>query len=256
MHRRLILATVLVATLAVTAGCVGTNLDDEALNEDISYTWSLEEDVDANITLTEGAPLQRGEFAAVYRVNQSEIELYHRELTRDRPLSIRGVAFQYSNGTVVSLDSDDVSIENRRTVITMPADAGKVAFTADRQTKQLRHLVPVGGTYRVTLPPDHRVADFLLSDVSPGGYTTERHGEQTTIVWEEIEPGTTILLHYYFERDRLLFWGLTGVLSVIGLAGYAYYSRQIKRLIKWRKEQGLDVDYDDDDRRRPPPGMG
>ncbi len=255
MHTRVGIATIAVFALALTAGCLGPQqIPDDELTADAEYNW--ETDVDAEITITESSWLGANEFKAVYQIdNRSQVELYQRGLSRDRPLRVQAVQFQYPNGTVVGADQLSITTEAERTIIELPADSGALAFTGTHPSKELQIEAYVEGSYRVILPPNHRTADFLLGDVVPGNYTVTELDSRVAVSWQSVDR--SLLVRYYAERDRMIFWGLVAGLSVIGLGGYLYFRREIARLMRWREQQGLDVDdeVDDDDRRRPPPGL-
>lgn len=252
MISRRVLATAAVLVLAVSAGCLGASISEEDLAADATYEW--ETDADAEITLVEGGLLERDEFKAVYRIdNRSQIELYQTGFTRDRPLQIRAVQFRYPNGTVVGHEAIGVETTQQRTIVDLPAEDGQLAFTANRRSQELSIPAYVDGSHRVALPPGHRVGDFLLSDVVPRGPETEVHDDVMYVTWDEVS--SRIVVRYYLDRDQTVFWTFVGLLSAAAVGVYVYYSRQIRRIVEWRAEQGLDLD-DDDDRKRPPPGMG
>ncbi len=253
MHRRQLLALIAVFALALTAGCLGNEIPEEDLATNATYDWETE--VDAEITIDDANWIGANEFQAVYQVsNQSTIEFYREGIARDRAMQIRAIKFQYPNGTVVDHEAMTVDTTEERTIVTLPATDGRFGMTATHSSKQLRLEPYVEGSYRLLLPPNHEAADFLLGDVVPSDYEVTTSGDRTIITWSEAE--STILVRYYAERDRLLFWGFLAGASLIGLVGYLYFRRQIAQLIGWREQQGLDIDEDyDDDDRRPPPGM-
>lgn len=240
-----------VVVLVFMAGCLGATVDDEALAAEQTYEWEL--DTDAEIRIEDSSLLTADEFTAVYRIdNQSSIELFRSGLSRDRPLEIRAVQFRYPNGTVVGAEALTVETDGDRTTVRFPADNGTFAFTSEYRNQEVLLEPYIDGSYRAVLPPGHDVTDFLLADVAPAGFERSVSGDRVVIEWEHVD--TTILLRYYATRDQLIFWGLVTGLAGVGLAGLVYFRREINRLERFRKEQGLDVDVDDD-RRRPPPGM-
>ncbi len=251
MERRHAIALVAVLALAATAGCVGTDIPEEELAANATYDW--ETNATATVTVIESGWIGTSDFEAVYQVeNRSEIALYRSSLARDRPLEVRSVKFRYPNGTVVGYEALDVETTRERTTVSFPATEGQFAFTATHRSKKLELEPYVEGSYRVILPPNHDVRDFLLGDVVPGTYELGSVDGQRTITWDDVEE--PVFVRYYATRDRVVFWGIFGVLGVIALGGYLYFRRQINQLVGWRERQGLDIDEDEDDRRRPPRG--
>lgn len=254
MNRRLLLATLAVALLAFTSGCVDDGLSDDQLDEDAEYNWSVQQDVYIDVS-NAGSLTSDAEFKAVYDVSgQDKIELYRSGVTSDRPLEISAVKFRRANGSFVNGSELSVEQTDDRTVIDPPSDDGKLAFTSETDPKELRLPAYVEGSYRVALPPDHSTEDFLLGHVSPrSGYRTERVDGRVHVVWSDVS--SPIHLKYYVDRDRYFFYGLVVSLGLVALGGYFYFNRQIRKLKERRKEHGLELDPDDDGK-RPPPGMG
>jgi len=256
MNRRLLLATVAVAVLAFTAGCVGGGgPDEERLDEDATYNWSAQQDVFIDVS-NAGSITSDAEFKAVYDVSgRDELELYRSGITSDRPLRISAIKFRSENGTYTNGTDLNVEHSDDRTVVDLPSEDGKLAFTSETDTKELRLPAYIEGSYRVALPPDHSTQDFLLGHVSPrSGYRVETVGDRNHIVWSDVSG--PIHLKYYVDRDRYFFYGLVVSLGLVALGGYFYYNRQIRKLKERRKEHGLELDPGDDDGKRPPPGMG
>lgn len=259
MHRRALYAMAAVAILAITAGCLGGGLDDTAVEEDADRgeLWEINEDVDAGIVIEEGGFLSGNSYEAVYRIDgHDEIELYVRGLARDRPLSIEAVQFQFENGSVVGVaDRDDFTVrtDDGRTVVSPPNDEGKLAFSGSGQRQQLQLRSSLSGTYQVTLPEGYRVGDIILGGVSPRSPETQVDGDTMTLTWQDAD---SLSVRYYHSDHQIIFWGMVGVMGVAAIGGVVYFRREIKRIVQWRKEQGLDIDIDDDEGRRPPPGMG
>lgn len=255
MNRRLLLATVAVALLALAAGCVGGGPDEERLNEDATYNWSAQQDVYIDVA-DAGSITSDAEFKAVYDVSgRDEIELYRSGITSDRPLRISAIKFRSENGTYVNGTDLDVEHSDDRTVVNLPSEDGQLAFTSETDPKELRLPAYVEGSYRVALPPDHSTEDFLLGHVSPrSGYRTETVDGRVHVVWSDVSG--PIHLKYYVDRDRYFFYGLVASLGLVALGGYFHFNRQIRKLKELRKEHGLELDPEDDDSKRPPPGMG
>ncbi|NHN49966.1 hypothetical protein G9464_20570 [Halostella sp. JP-L12] len=251
MNRRLVLATVAVALIAVTAGCsVGPfaeELDEEEVNEDAEYDW----ETNATATIT----IDGGEYQAVYNVTEtSEIEVYEEGFSGNEPVHVRAVQFRYPNGTFVNGTDLDVRIDGGETVIELPDENGSVAYTAETRPKEFGSPVLVDGSYEVVLPPNHRTDNFLFGHVSPDPSAKEVVGDRMHIRWED--PDRNVFVRYYLQRDILIFGGLVAVLGAVMIAGLIYYLRQIRELENKRKEMGLDVETEDDEfDDGPPPGM-
>jgi hypothetical protein len=265
MDRRHLLPVLGLVVLVLTSGCAGLfgaqPVDDERLDEEPPSPYVWDGGVDAHITITENA-----RFQAVYRLNDTAIELYRRDGFGGRnAIPVAAVRYRYPNGTVVTgteLVARGGSINRSRSAvsITLPDDAppsggGQLAFTSDSTPKRFSLPTFVTGSYAVVLPPDRRVEVFPFGKVTPSGYEVEPAGDQRIIRWADVEADT-VSVQFYLERDLLLFGGAAVVLSVIGVAGALYYKRRIDALREQREELGLDVDTDDEFRDDPPPGMG
>ncbi|WP_121822069.1 DUF5803 family protein [Halostella salina] len=252
MNRRLLLGTVVVGLLAVTAGCsfgpFADDITDEELNESAEYDW--ETNATATITI-EGA-----EYQAVYDVsNQSELTVYQQGFAGNEPVNVRAVQFRDANGTFVNGSALDVEKQGSETVIDLPSENGTVAYTADTRPKQFGSPVLVEGSHEVVLPPNHQTGNFLFSHVSPGNPEKEVVDNRVHLRWDD--PEGNVFVRYYLDRDIYIFGGIVAVLGVVLVAGLIYYLRQIRELERRREEMGLDVDTEDDEfDDGPPPGMG
>lgn len=250
--RRRLLAVGALALLGVLAGCFGpAEIPEDDLTGNASYDW------DANAS---GAyDLSRSSYETVYNVtNRSTIAVNDRDaLGTESPIRIRLLQFRFRNGTVVNATHGNLSatLAQRRTTIDLPARDGEVAFTASRSGKQFSIPVAVPGPQEIRLPPGARVGVPILSQVSPGEYETTVDDGRMTVRWANESDGT-LTVHYYLQRDLLLFSLLVVVGTTLGVGGSVYYLRQIRRLKRRREEFGVDAEYDDDPRDRgPPPGM-
>ena len=253
MNRRLLLAVAALAVLTISAGCAGPlgsggeNLQ-QRLAESADYDWNTTRDVTVDV--------RSGEYTAIYAVeNRSKLELYdYDSFGGEVPLKVSAVKFRYPNGTVVGHEQIDVTEKKHKTVVALPAQDGKLAYTAPAGGKTFNLPVFVEGTYQVTLPEGMRVGVFLLSDVRPRGYEATVEDGRTTIVWNEEITANSVVIRYYLARDLTIFGGIVGVLSVVALIGLAYFIHQIRRLEERREEIGLNVDTSDDSggRKRPP----
>jgi hypothetical protein len=254
MTRRRLLALVGLVSLALLAGCFGpTEIPEDQLGESANYTW--ESDAAASYTL------ERSSYSAVYNLtNHTTLAVHTRDaLGVESSIGIRSLQFRFRNGTVVNSTHPDLNATRSqdRTTIALPVRDGQVAYTASRNGKQFAIPVAVTGPQEITLPAGTRVGLPLLSQVSPGNYTTSVTDNRMTIRWANRTEGT-LNVQYYLQRDPLLFGGVLLVGLVVGLGGSVYYLRQIRQLEAKREEIGLDVDQEDDDLRDdgPPPGMG
>jgi len=261
MRRRLVLALGLLA-LVVLAGCSspfgGGGPDETQLNRNANYDWDTNATATYNVTKTQ--------FSGIITVeNESHIELWQRdELGTEEPLDVAALRFRHPNGTVVApanRSSFTVESGQNRANVSLPQAGGQLAFTADRpNSKQFSVPVYLESTHsaEVTLPPQARVGVPLMSKVSPGKSATsvDQSTDRMTVRWSEVDRGP-LLVRYYLARDLLIFGGVGGLLTLVGVAGALYYLRQIRVLERRREEIGLDIEMDDDDfdDDGPPPGM-
>ncbi|WP_115863074.1 DUF5803 family protein [Halorussus litoreus] len=256
MNRRLLLAFAAVALLAVTAGCGGVFGSDQigeeqlAGEESASYDWNTTADVTLNVT--------DGEYRATYDFsNRSELRVYEPQtLGEEGPVQVGTVRFRYPNGTVVSLGQERVRTTDSRTIFELPADEGKLAYTASHRGKSFSKPVHVEGSYEVILPVGMRVGTPILSKVRPNADDTTIRDGRTHIEWAEV-TANTLVVRYYLARDLTIFTGIIAAGVLLALIGLGYFRRQIKELERKREEMGLNVDTSDDEfDQGPPPGMG
>lgn len=256
MNERLIVATVAVALLAVTAGCFGGGgISDEELDQEADYDWETEEDVVIDV-YDAGGFISDAEYKAVYNVTgRDRLVLYQPAITTDNPVRIRAVQYRDGDGTVVNGSDLDVRYGDDSTVVNLPDDGeGQLAFTASTGSKQLSQPAYVEGSYRVILPPGYEANDFLIGHISPRSGESREIDGRTHIVWENVSSSVSV--QFYHERNQYIFWGLVGALSVVALGGYFYYNRQIREIQEKREEYGLNLDESDDfDDDEPPPGL-
>ncbi|WP_458205311.1 DUF5803 family protein [Haladaptatus sp. NG-SE-30] len=255
MNRRLLFAFGLLALLAASAGCSSVfgpdQIDQEKLEKNASYDWDTEQDVTYNVS--------SNQYQAIYDLGgKKTLEIHQEESFGEKaPVEISAVKFRYPNGTVVGANQIRVKKTKSKTIITPPQANGKLAYTAPRRGKTFS--VPTylkDKTYEVAIPPGMRVDIFLLSDVRPGGYSTETHDGRVHVIWDESINPDSISVRYYLARDKFIFAGVVGVALLVGLVGLAYYRLQIRELERKREEMGLNVDISDDDfGDDPPPGM-
>lgn len=252
--RRRALALGGVLALALLAGCLGpTEIPDDQLASNATYDW--DRGADASYELS------RSSYTAVFNAsNRSTLSVYDRDaLGVEAPVDLSALRYRFANGTVVAPNgtaSLSATLEQRRTVIRLPATDGHVAYTASRSGKQFTTPVVVPGSQTVTMPPGARVGVPLLSQVSPGEHTTSVTDNRMTVTWGDVDDGA-LTVHYYLQRDLFLFSALFIVASIVGVGGLIYYLRQLRQLESIREDIGLDVDTEDDEfgDDGPPPGM-
>ncbi|RDI70794.1 DUF5803 family protein [Halopelagius longus] len=264
MNRRLLLAGVALAVLAVTAGCLGIGTGDvpaERIDAAPQSDYAWDSNVTTHITIQKNA-----DFRAVYEMNRSEIELFRRDGFGGRnPLSVEAVRYRYPNGTVINGTEirergGEVSQTRSVTTVRLPNDApanggGQLAFTSSGSPKRFSLPTYVEGSYEVVLPENRHVEFPVFGSVNPPAdeQTTTDDG-RVRLHWTEVTTDT-VAVQYYLQRDLYIFAGILSVLAVVGIGGLLYYRRQIESLKEKRQELGLDVEEDDDVGGGPPPGM-
>jgi hypothetical protein len=256
MNGRLLSASLAVFLLVLLAGCFGGGPSGEVLSEEQSYDWNTS--ANATYEIERGGLLGGDRVKAVYEIDgDRRIELYRRGITRTSAVPIRSLQFRTPNGTVLEY-GEGITVEqgDRRTTVIAPQDRGQLALTIETRPRSFEVVTTYNGSHEIILPRSYRVGDFLLGDVSPGRYQSTVENDTQRLRWESIQGGEDIIVRYYVKRDRYVFYGLVGGLSIVGLVGYVYYSRLLRRLEDWRSEQGLDIEQEQDDGRDPPPGMG
>ncbi|MFB6270128.1 MAG: DUF5803 family protein, partial [Halobacterium sp.] len=116
-----------VLLLAVLAGCLGggPTPSDSDLAKNATYEW----DTDADVTVT----VDGEKYRTVAAVNGTEkVRLARSSGFGGRnPLFVSAVKFRYPNGTVVGAEQIGVKSKNQRTVVTLPAENGTFAYTAN-----------------------------------------------------------------------------------------------------------------------------
>ncbi|MFB6107809.1 MAG: DUF5803 family protein [Haloplanus sp.] len=266
MHRRHLLCVLALAVLVFSSGCLGffgsNSISADRLDQDPATPYAWDAGVDAHITVTEHA-----KFQAVYRVNDTQIQLYRRDGFGGRnAIPVSAVRYRYPNGTVVTgteLQTRGGTIERSRSAVTvsLPDDApanggGQLAFTSESTPKRFALPTFVKGSYEVVLPPNRRVDVFPFGKVHPGDYEVRPDGDRRVIHWDDV-TAQSISVQFYLQRDLLVFGAAALGLAIVGVGGALYYRRRIEALREQREEMGLDVgDEDDDVGDGPPPGMG
>lgn len=257
MNRRLVLASVAVALLALTAGCTvpflgGGSFSDDRLDKEPpggEYDWN---ETDAKVTIW----VQGGTFKAIYQLNNtSTLKLFRKDFQRKRPLGIRAVRYRYPNGTVINGSELSIRKGDKNAVIKVPDPNGTVAITAGATRKQFGLPTYVDGSYEVILPAGMRTELFLFGDVSPGGFTRQVDDDgREHVRWDDVSKHISV--RYYLQRDIYIFGGAVLLIVLAGGGAALYYWRQIQALRDVREEHGLDLDTDDDEfDDEPPPGL-
>lgn len=254
MKRKRLLALGALVLAAALAGCGfgSSEIPEDRLNENATYDW----DTSANATFN----ISRSSYATVLNVTNETVEVWQRDpIEGDTPVRLRALKFRFENGTVVrSNETGNLTARTSqdRTIIEMPTDSGKVAYTAPRSGKSFSTPVFANGSHEVILPPGARVGIPLLSQVRPGNWNSTVENNRMTIRWENLTSGS-ISARYYLQRDLLLFAAVAVISILVGIGGALYYLRQIRSLEARREELGIDVDYEDDEfgDDGPPPGM-
>ena len=231
------LAVLALVGLVVLAGCTGSTVDQDALEEPATYDW----DTDAAVTVT----VEDASYKAVYTLDdESEIRLsLHDELAGTQPVPISAVKFRYENGTVVNASALTVEEVDEHTVVTFPANEGQFAYTSRSGPRSLTVPVVTNRSHEVVLPAGMRIAFPVFGGADPGGFEKTLRNDTVHLTWSSVEADR-IMVDYYYERDLLLYGGLIGALLLVALLGVAYYRAQIRRLAEQRAAAGLEVDED------------
>lgn len=250
MKRRLALISLLV--LSVSAGCMtttnaGSDLDlglgfgEQTDQANASYDWNTS----ADATLT----LESEQYQSVYELKNKQLELYtHGPVGTEQSLDVRAVKYRYPNGTVVTTDHPDLSVEQSddRTVIQAPKDNGSVAFVTDKRPKSLSTPVFLESddpSYEVILPANMDVDIPIVGTARPRDHETTTEDGRVHVVWESV-GSNNISIQYYLTRDLYIFGALLGLGFVGGLIGVGYYLLQIRRLKELRKRIEVNADID------------
>ncbi len=235
MTSRQVLAGVFVLLLVGSAGCTVLSpgeVDQEALSEDVAYDW----DTQANGTIT----VVDGEYRAVYNFsNRSEVRLYEFDrFNNERPIDPRGVKFQFQNGTVVGTSGMSVSKTRAYTIISLPANNGKFAYSGPTSGKHVRVPTVISGSHELILPEDAQIQYPLFGRVLPRDYEWELREGQVHIFWEDVQTDQ-IIIRYYLVRDLWLFGGIVGIAFLVLIGGGVYLWRELQEVRKRRGEVGL-----------------
>lgn len=226
--------------LVLLAGCLGSvgdgGLDEDRLDEAAEYRWNAT--VDAHVRVETDA------YYAVYDLEgDTTVELSREAFGGEEPIDVWAIHYRHPNGTVVTGDDLRVEQGSSATVIEVPGGNGTLAFAGPGSSKEVYVPPVVTGSYRLVLPPGHRVGNFFLSDVRPGGYETQLEGDRQTLRWSEIDRA--VFVRHYLWRDHYLFYGAMGLAGAVAIGGALVFRRRIRRLRRRRRELGLDLEGDD-----------
>lgn len=238
------LALVCLVVLSVSAGCTsvsefgfGSGGDDTS----VTYDW----DTNADATLT----VQSKQYHSVYKLDSKKLKLYtHGSLGREQALGVRGVKYRYPNGTIITTEHPDLSVEKSgsRTIVRAPRADGQIAFVTDKRSKSITTPVFLKSSekdspsYEVILPPDTGVDVPIVGTVRPHGFETKSIDGRVHIVWDSIKSDS-ISVQYYLIRDLYIFGALAGLVLICGLVGVSYYLLAIRRLKRLRQQIETDV---------------
>jgi hypothetical protein len=219
MRRRVALALALVA-VALLTGCLSP-LPQEG---EVEYgdRWNTTSDTTYYI--------DDDTFTAVVRVdslNGSEFEIWERDpFGGDNPVEVAGVRFR-DDGNVTNVT--DVDTSGDRTVVELPAEEGRLAYTAAKSGTSFTHPSPVTGSVEAHLPPGTDARDFFLGRISPAGYnvTSER---PLTVRWGGIDRGRYVTVEYYQRGYPYILIGVLALLLVAAVVVFLYYRRRLEEM--------------------------
>lgn len=234
MKRLLVVAAV--ATLALTAGCLGPGtIDEAALDEPADYDW--------NTSTAGSVTIEDDQYRAVLTLeNRTNVSLFGPDEFGGRAaLPVRAVQYRHPNGT--HLNASDLTVAERddRTVIEVPEPGGHVAYTASVNANSLYLPVAVNGSHAVTLPEGTDFQAPIVGRARPSGFEREVTDGQVTIVWEN-PTAELITVDYYSERNLYIFGGVLALGVLIAGLGVAYYRRQLRTLSAKRASMGPEDD--------------
>lgn len=220
-------AVLAVAALALTAGCMGGGVVDEAaLSESATYEWNTS--ADASVTIEEG------EYRAVLTMaNRTNVSLYGPgEFGGEAAIPISAVQYRFENGTVVNASAIGVTERNERTVIQVPTEGGQLGYSARVRSNALFLPVTINGSYAVTLPEGAAVSAPIVGRVTPKGFEVSSD-DRTTIHWDRPDA-EIITVDYYQERNLYVFGGLLAIAGLVAGGGLLYFRQQLRALVARR----------------------
>lgn len=222
---RRLLTVVALTTVLVLAGCTGEGSFGEEAEFD--GRWSAEE--------TSAFYVGDGLDYAVIRLrNTSRVELSRDDgLGGEQPLRIDHVRFRHPNGTVTNVS--DHNTTGSSTVVTLPADRGRLGYVVRQQPGRFNHPMPVDGSARVVLPPGTDARNVALGAIAPGDETVVSE-DPLILQWEEVERDTLISVRYYSEDDPVILIGLLTLLVVAAAGVFVYYRRVFDTLHRRTRE--------------------
>ncbi|MDY6765474.1 MAG: DUF5803 family protein, partial [Halobacteria archaeon] len=167
-----------------------------------------------------------------------EIEIWKdNPLGGTNPITVGGVRFRHSNGTVVNV----TKIEERsgRTVIEIPSPDGTLVYSSPIGSRRFVQPSPIEGSVKVILPEGTDARNFILGNIAPGGYEVVNESP-LTLRWDNVGEGSVIDIRYYNEGDVALLMYLLGGLVVAAIGVYLYFRHVLNKLEEQREELGLE----------------
>lgn len=219
MRRRVAFALALIAAALLT-GCLSP-LPQEG---EVEYgdRWNTSADVTYY--------LDDDTFTAVVEVqnlNGSEFEIWERDpFGGDNPVQVAGVRFR-EEGNVTNVTEVDTSGD--RTVVELPAEEGRLAYTAEKSGTSFTHPSPVSGSVAAHLPSGTDARDFFLGRISPGGYNVTSE-EPLVLRWDGLERGRYVTVEYYQRGYPYVLMGVLVLLILAAIAVVLYYRRRLEEM--------------------------
>lgn len=255
MNRRFVLAVVVVAIVAVSAGCLGYvtgggEVTNETLDAEPPREYQFDTDRDADFDLA-----ANGTYTVVYNATDREdIRLYEATVYGgDQPLEFEAFRYRYADGTVINgsefrARGGEIDRTPDETWIRFAdeMDDGQVAFSGTGSPRRFTMLAYVHGSYAVTLPEGFSTDIPIVGHVSPRSHEVTDVDGRTRITWESVTGGS-IVVQSYRERDVFVFGVILVVAVVVGAIGTVHFRRQLEELRQRRLDMGLGVYEDDED---------
>ncbi|MGK2229912.1 MAG: hypothetical protein ACI9QA_000060 [Methanobacteriota archaeon] len=219
MRRGVAVALALVA-VALLTGCLSP-LPEEG---EVDYTDRWNTSAETTYYIDDDT------FTAVVDVgglNGSEFEIWERDpFGGDSSVQVAGVRFR-DDGNVTNVSNVDTSGD--RTVIELPAEGGRLAYTATKSGTSFTHPSPVSGSVEAHLPPGTDARDFFLGRISPGSYNVTSE-EPLVVRWGGLERGRYVTVEYYQRGYPYVLIGVLVLLLVSAVVVFLYYRRRLSEM--------------------------